>query len=369
MRTTPSHNAAWRPLALCLLSGLLRPDPAAADRIQPPPAGRIYHGVYPGGVSGEEDDLTPADAQSYEQAAWQHATWIYFSHNWYDDRAFPSNTASWIRSRGSVPYIRMMLRSSAESALDHRETVFTLSHILAGDFDADLQAWAASARDFGSPLIVEYGTECNGYWFPWNSVWNGLLSKTGYGDPAKFDGPERFAAAYRRIVQIADSAGASNIVWVFHLNAQDDPAHPINRIEEYYPGDDVMDWMAISAYGPQTPQDDVVDHFRPALDACYARLQNLAPGKPVVIAEFGCTSGNPLIAAEVWAWYALIDLLNDRWPNVIGFSWWNERWENDGNPAHDTTMRLQDNPVLQAVFRYQLRLRPNRLQTAPVFGP
>jgi len=40
-----------------------------------------------------------------------------------------------------------------------------------------------------------------------------------------------------------------------------------------------------------------------------------------------------------------------RIPRVIGFSWWNERWENDNNPDNDTTMRVQDNPDLADVFR------------------
>ena len=40
------------------VSNLLSPDPAA---ILPPPAGQLYHGVYPGGISGEESDLTLQD--------------------------------------------------------------------------------------------------------------------------------------------------------------------------------------------------------------------------------------------------------------------------------------------------------------------
>jgi hypothetical protein len=36
---------------------------------------------------------------------------------------------------------------------------------------------------------------------------------------------------------------------------------------------------------------------------------------------------------------------------VIGFSWWNEQWENDNKPAHDTDMRVQDNPRLADAFR------------------
>jgi hypothetical protein len=36
---------------------------------------------------------------------------------------------------------------------------------------------------------------------------------------------------------------------------------------------------------------------------------------------------------------------------MIGFSWWNEYWQNDDIQAHDTTMRLQDNHDLSVVFQ------------------
>ena len=45
------------------------------------------------------------------------------------------------------------------------------------------------------------------------------------------------------------------------------------------------------------------------------------------------------------------DLISLRWPKVIGLSWWNEQWENDNKPAHDTDMRVQDNPRLADAFR------------------
>jgi hypothetical protein len=36
---------------------------------------------------------------------------------------------------------------------------------------------------------------------------------------------------------------------------------------------------------------------------------------------------------------------------VIGFAWWNAAWQNDANPLNDTSMRVQDNPALAAVFK------------------
>jgi hypothetical protein len=46
---------------------------------------------------------------------------------------------------------------------------------------------------------------------------------------------------------------------------------------------------------------------------------------------------------------------------VIGFSWWNEQWENDNKPAHDTDMRVQDNPRLADAFRTLVGAKANVL--------
>jgi hypothetical protein len=303
--------------------------------------------VYPGGITGEESDLTIKDLHSYEAVSGKQAVWVYFSDNWYEGRQFPLATAAWIRTAGSIPYIRLMLRSSAEQGLE--EPVFKLQRIIDGEFDGDLQAWCAAAAAFGSALLVEYGTEVNGEWFSWNGVWNGGGRPGGYGDPAQADGPERFRDAYRHIIGICRDSDAENITWVFHANGADWPQDAWNRLENYYPGDEWVDWLAVSVYGAHTPEDDYWDEFRPGMDSVYARVAALGD-KPVILAEFGVTRGNPLGDQAAWARSALTDITSRRYPRLIGFSWWNERWQNDDNAAHDTTMRLQDNPDLAAVF-------------------
>lgn len=324
-----------------------------------PKQGFFYHGVYPGGKTGEEDDITLEDLKSYESVAGKRAAWVYFSNNWYKDRAFPVETASWIRNIGSIPYIRLMLRSSM--SLDIEETVFTLQNIIDGRFDRDLRNWCSEARRFRTPVIVEYGTEVNGAWFPWNGVWNGADTKKGYGDPHKVDGPERFRDAYRHIIQVCRDQNAYNITWVFHINAGDSPEEQWNAFENYYPGEQWIDWIGISAYGPQTPLDDYWNELRESLDGIYTRVKALAD-KPVFIAEFGVDKNNPLGEQEKWARNAFADIISQRWPSIMGFSWWNERWSNDTNPAHDTTMCLEDNLKLQEVFQELVKNNPNILE-------
>lgn len=339
-------------------TGSAPPEPTATAEPSPlpelasipvPPEGYLYHGVFAGGPSGEEHDLTADDVQSYEEAAGKQVVWVYFSHNWYRGRKFPIETAEWIRERGSIPYIRLMLRSSPEQ--NRAEPFFTVERIAAGDFDDDLRAWARAARDFVTPLIAEYGVEVNGEWFSWNGVWNGGGTLDGYGDPAQADGPERFRDAYRHIIALSREEGAANITWVFHANHDDWPDEAWNRFEQYYPGDEWIDWIAVSVYGAQRPTTEEWPAFRDGMDAAYPRLAALSPEKPIALVEFGVTSGNPLGDQAEWAEAALSDLTSGRWPRLIGFSWWNESWQNDDDPAHDTHMRVQDNPALAGVFR------------------
>lgn len=332
-------------------------------RVSKPPHGKVYHGVYPGGITGAEDDITPADVDAYETTVGASCAWVYCSHNWYVSRAFPSATVAWIRQRGAVPYVRLMMRTFAWKPVNRRP--FRLRDMLAGALDEDLRAWGRAARECGTPLIVEYGTEMNGWWFPWNAKYSGRGARK-YGDPQRRDGAERFRDVFRRMVTIMRNEGASNITWVFHVNWDDDPHAPWNRLEEYYPGDDVVDWLAISAYGPQTPMERSADALRDEVDSAYQRLQAVAPGKPVIIAEFGACAGSPAIAPEEWAAPALADLCTGRWARVIGFAWWNENRQNDNNPAHDTIMRVQDVPELGALFRATFQTYHDRLQTRPV---
>jgi len=330
-------------------------------RIGRPAEGKLYHGVFPGGKTGDEDDITLKGLKSYQESVGNKTAWVYFSHNWFKGRQFPVKMAKWIRKAGAIPFIRLMLRSTTEQDVG-QDKLYTLQAIIDGTFDKDLKQWARDAKAFGTPLLVEYGTECNGEWFQWNGKWNGGGKTKKFGDPKKPDGPERFAAAFRHIVLTMREEGADNITWVFHVDSSDYPEKKWNRLENYYPGDDVVDWVGVSVYGPGDPMETEAESFRELMDSVYPRLEKLAPDKPVAVLEFGCTAGSKAADPAEWAGSALDDLFSFRWPRVIGFAWWNERWENDDNPKHDTTMRVQDIPGLAKVFRDKLNTHADKLE-------
>ncbi len=317
--------------------------------LQAPADGMLYHGVYPGGDDGCESDINFGHLDAYQEAAGLKAAWVYFSHNWYEGHEFPWKTVEWIDRRGSVPYIRLMLRDSPEQ--NQPNQVYTLEKIIAGEFDEDFLNWFEDAREFGKPILVEFGVEMNGGWFPWNARWNGAGELDGFGDPTVSDGAERFVFAYRHIIDLSREVGAHNISWQFHINHSDHPDEEWNRFESYYPGDAYIDLLAVSIYGAQTPNESAAESFRVSMDRVYQRLTAMAPDKQIIIAEFGNTNNNPNTDQANWARSALEDLLLGRWERVIGFSWWNEHWQNDDVPANDTNMRVQDNPALRDVFR------------------
>jgi hypothetical protein len=331
--------------------------------IAAPSAGKLYHGFYWDGVGTDthdptEHDVTPADVARYEDAVGKKTAWVYFANNWFESRKFPGAMCGWIRDLGKVPYVRLMLRSDVDQ--NHVEKRFSLRKIIAGEFDVDLRAWAREAKEFGSPILIEWGTEPNGDWFSWNGKWNG-----GAGE-----GPKRYIAAYRHIVDVMRAEGADNLQWVWHANWSDEPEAKWNRFENYFPGDTYCDWVALSAYGPTTPlAENETENFSFELREAYPRLTKIAPGKPIIVAEFGCDLHNRHVNAAHWAKAALDELFSDRWPAIIGFCWWNEGWQNDNHKKHDSDLIITHDANLTRVFREEFAQQADKIQETPVLSP
>ncbi len=253
------------------------------NRLVPPQAG-MYHAAFPG-FGGSEDSVRASVITGFEQLAGKRIAWAYFSDNWYHEIGFPYEEVETIHRAGRVPFIRMMPRS--DIAEFEPDTVYTMQRIIDGVFDRQLLRWFTDAASTGYPLLVEFGTEVNGDWFPWNGLYNGGGRTDGYGDPAYPDGPERFRDAFRHLVELSRQAGATNITWFFHLDAQGEPEEDWNAFEYYFPGDDYVDWVGVSVYGPITPDDEYVEFDR-KLGAVYDRMCRMTT-RPLAVLETGMT--------------------------------------------------------------------------------
>ena len=248
------------------------------------PSSGIYHSAFPD-FGGTEDIVTAKRITDFETLVNKDIVWAYFSNNWYDNIKFPSAAVNTIHGTGKVPFIRMMPRTNFDEG--GPDPNYTMQKIIDGVFDTALVQWAIDAKNTNIPLLVEFGTEVNGNWFPWNGQYNGAGETSNYGDPNITDGAERFRDSYRHIIDICNANGANNITWFFHVDAYSEPNTDWNKIENYYPGDNYIDWLGVSIYGPQENNEDYQE-FSEIMNDIYPSLSNLSD-KPIAVLEFGIT--------------------------------------------------------------------------------
>ena len=348
MRTSLVALAALGGALLPLLSAVAAPDESSATtsrvRLLPPRVG-IYHGAFPDFGPTEDRVATPSVRQ-FARLARKRMVWAYFSNNWFGGIHFPGQAVTAIRRSGATPFIRLMPRSDwTEGRADRR---YGLGAIAEGRFDAELRRWARAAASTKVPLLVDFACEMNGDWFPWSGKWNGGGERTTYGDPRLADGPERYRAAYRHVIRVFRAQGARNVTWVFHVDADSTPSAHWNSMKAYYPGDDYIDWIGVSAYGAQTTSDPW-ESFTAVLDRAYPELAAISRRKPLMIAEFGVVEDPANGRKGRWIRAALEAIGARRYPRIKGISYWHSNWQNeDGTQSR---MRIDSSPGALTAYR------------------
>ena len=133
--------------------------------------------------------------------------------------------------------------------------------------DDYLERWADEAAQLGAPIFLRFGGEMNGAWTPWGR------------DPA----------AYRRAFRLVHDVmarRAPNVAMVWAPNAV-----PLENIDRYFPGDDVVDWVGLSLYLVRFYDDDLhrpawQDHPLTFIEPFYRKY---AARHPLCLVEWGVT--------------------------------------------------------------------------------
>lgn len=180
--------------------------------------------------------------------------------------------------------------------------------IAAEHHDDELRMWAIDVltwleRGDGRSVIIAPMAEANGDWVSWGM------------DPLNFQ------IAFRRIVDTFRELGldGESVRWMFAPNSVSAGEWAIS---DYWPGDDYVDVMGFSAYNFggdawQAP----ADLFEPTV----RELADLAPGKPIVVAQVGSASEGG--DKDQW----LVDMFDyvESEPQVVGFVYFNFDKERD----------------------------------------
>jgi hypothetical protein len=303
---------------------------------------------YAPSVTDEEDHVRAWMINDFEQLVRRKIAWAYFTQHWFKGLAFPRASVLTVWRNGQIPFIRLQPHTGnlygPPPNQVYPEQTFSLQHIIDGEFDQPLRAWADAAGEADIPILVEFGTEINGDWGPWNAKWNGAGQTDGYGDPTYPDGAERYRDAYRHLVTLFRQEGATNVTWFFHVDAYRQYDW-WNELKWYYPGDDYVDWLGISNYGSCCDNLNPVQGFGEKLDASlvYDDLARIS-AQPMAVLETGVVE-NLTYPKPAWTRDAFTALHSGRYPRIHGVAVWQT------SPGGDFNVSVDTSPEALAAFR------------------
>jgi len=314
---------------------------AAQDstKLLPPPGDQIYFAAYPAFQEMWENDIDTVEAQriiTFESLAQKELTWASFSQYWADGIIYPKEAVHTIDNEGVIPLIRMEPRSRQNGYIVEylKEKTFSLQNIIDGKFDKELIQWAQDAKKDNIPLLVDFGVEVNGGWFPWNGLYNGGGTTDGYGDPTYPDGPERFKDAYKHIIELFRAQEVKHITWLFHITMYTtEPNEVWNEPKMYYPGDEYIDWIGVSVYGELYPALHYWDSFDEVMerDDAYKKVLEISSNKPFAILELGVTDNSPDGSKKEWLERAFASIKSAKYIPFKALNYWHENWDNNGS--------------------------------------
>jgi mannan endo-1,4-beta-mannosidase len=224
---------------------------------------------------------------------------VYYS-GWFEP--FQAGFARTVAEHGAVPLVQINPKGISLAAIAH------------GRYDGYLSSYAEAVRAYRHPVILSFGHEMNGNWYPW-----------GY----RHASPAAFVDAWRHIVTFFRTLRARNVTWLWTVNVMH-RGGGIARPDPWWPGKSYVTWVGIDGY-----YYNLSWKFAPLFGPTIAAVRKLTHD-PILIAETSAapTTDQPAKIADLFAGVRLYALL--------GFVWFNS--------VHNEDWRL-NNPAAVAAFR------------------
>ncbi len=189
----------------------------------------------------------------------------------------------------------------------------TMAGVVAGKYDAEIRSYARAVRGFVCHIVLSFGHEMNGWWYPWGMPWTR---------------PSVFIAAWRHIHDIFAAEGVTNVIWSWdpsHQYAQYKAKKVASSASEWYPGNRYVDWVGLDGY--LNPG----QNFKEVFSRQLASIASVARSKPVYLAETG-VAPNPHEIRQMDDLFAGIKRYH-----IDGLIWFDQnakqKWKLQGRPA------------------------------------
>ncbi|HLZ38348.1 MAG TPA: hypothetical protein VKP64_11490 [Mycobacteriales bacterium] len=264
---------AWVAAAAAAVIAPATPQQAAATEVSPPTGGSVsasaalspQQGLLFGAfVDSGASPTQPAapDSQTvlkrFEQRLGRKLDLHRIFLRW--DDPFTNAAADVARGRAPILSIRPTRRDG---------TNLGWASIAAGSHDGDIAAQARAIADLGAPVFLAFHHEPD--------------FATGFGTPAEY------VAAWRHYVGVFRAEGVGNVAWTWTMAPSSFGSAPVGAgADAYYPGDDVVDWLALDAYNWYGCAPSKPTSWRPLGQVVGPfRTWSLPHGKPLMLAEWG----------------------------------------------------------------------------------
>lgn len=235
---------------------------SAAQNVQTPPTREVPWGIYQIFWSTEQ-----FEKELDQQLAQLGGTprYVLFFRDLHRGRGFPLKAVEICDRKNLIPVI-----SFEPAPWRAPKNHAGLQDIADGRYDTYFQQWGYAAARWGKPVIFRFGFEMNGNWFSWGQK------------------PEQYKKAWRRIHRQFRQAEASNIKWMFAPNVAPVDGDVLRNPLTYYPGDDVVDYVAVDGYnfGDHYSQWHRWKSYAAIFESTLLLLSQF--NKPLFISEIGC---------------------------------------------------------------------------------
>ncbi len=219
-------------------------------------------------------------------------------------------------AHGSTPFISW---EPWDITLATNQQTFPLRAIASGQFDSYIDTWANGLHNYGQPVLLSFAHEMQGDWYPWGYGVNGNTAAD-------------YISAYRHVHDRFTAAGATNVRWVWTVDA-DDAGSSRPPATTFYPGDAYTDWLGVDAYNWGTSQSwSSWRSLADVLSNTYQEFTQLNATKPILLSEWGSTEAGG--SKPAWILAAANDL-QQYFPRVQAVIWFHEhgsRWAIDSSP-------------------------------------
>jgi mannan endo-1,4-beta-mannosidase len=261
-----------------------------------PAAARSYLGIYQRGLTSS---FTGVD--QFARAIGRQPNLVSSYSAW--GSPFQAGFAVSAARRGAVPLVQI------------NPGRVRLPAIASGQYDPYLRRFAAAVRTYRMPVVIGFGHEMNGWWYPW-----------GYHHAS----PASFVAAWRHIVTLFRAQGAWNVTWLWTINVVDTKFGAVAAPGPWWPGSAYVTWVGIDGYYYRRSWT-----FAPLFGPTIKAVRSLTRD-PILIAETGAgpAAGQPDKISDLFA--------GTRAYGLLGFIWF------DAKSIHDWRVM---SPAALAAFR------------------